>query len=72
MNLFTCPEHGSWLSRIRMKKDIDTELWNVSLLVYDADQAMQDFYKTKAAQARRRGRGHTARRNRPAGKQEKQ
>ena len=29
---------------------------------------MIDFYKTKAAQARRRGRGHTARKNRPAGK----
>ena len=72
MNLFTCPEHGSWLSRVRMKKDVDTELWNVSLLVYEADQAMQDFYRTKAAQARRRGRGHTSRRNRPAGKQEKQ
>ena len=34
--------------------------------VYQADEAMCDFYKTKSAQARRRGRGHTARKNRPA------
>ncbi len=66
MNLFSCPEHGAFLSRIRLKKDTDTELWFVNRLVYAADDEMQDFYRAKLSQARRRGRGRSPRKNRPA------
>ena len=39
-----------------------------SALVYEADEDMLSFYKSKASQARRRSRGHASRKNRPAGK----
>ncbi|MCR4668330.1 MAG: exonuclease domain-containing protein [Clostridia bacterium] len=66
MNLFTCPEHGSFLVRIRLKKDPDNELWTANRLVYEADGEMQDFYRNKVSQARRRGRGRSVRKTRPA------
>ncbi len=66
MNLFTCPEHGVYLSRVRLKKDPDNELWSASRLIYEADGEMQDFYRAKLSQARKRGRGKTPRKNRPA------
>ena len=69
MNLFTCPEHGSFLVRARFRKMAEDSRWAANKLVYEADGSMQDFYKAKATQARRRGRGHTTRKNRPAGKE---
>ena len=66
MNLFNCPEHGDYLSRIRLKKDVDNELWTAHRLVYEADEEMQNFYRSKLSQARRRGRSHSPRKNRPA------
>ncbi len=67
MNLFSCPEHGSFLSRLRLKKDADNNLWTASRLVYAADDDMQSFYRAKATQARRRGRGKAPKKNtRPA------
>ena len=66
MNLFSCPEHGSFLSRIRLKKDPDNELWTANRLVYEADEEMQDFYRAKLSQARRRGRSRNPRKGRPA------
>ena len=66
MNLFTCPEHGCFLSRIRLKKDPDSEFWTASRLVYEADEEMQDFYRAKLSQTRRRGRSRSPRKNRPA------
>ena len=69
MNLFSCPEHGSFLVRARFRKDQDHNSWVANKLVYEADGEMQEFYKTKATQARRRGRGHSSRKNRPASKQ---
>ena len=69
MNLFSCPEHGSFLVRARFRKDQDHNSWVANKLVYEADGEMQEFYKTKATQARRRGRGHASRKNRPASKQ---
>ena len=65
MNLFVCPEHGSYLVRVKFRKD-DAGLWCASRLVYEADDGLCDFYKQKATQARRRGRGHGSRKNRPA------
>ena len=69
MNLFTCPKDGAFLSRVRFRKDPVNGSWIASRLVYEADSDMQDFYKSKAAQSRRRGRGHSSRKNRPASKQ---
>ena len=66
MNLFNCPEHGDFLSRIRLKKDPDNELWTAHRLVYEADEEMQIFYRSKLSQARRRGRSRSPRKNRPA------
>ncbi len=69
MNLYTCPDHGSFLVRAKFRKLGEDNLWTATKLVYEADGSMQDFYKSKAAQARRRGRGHSTRKNRPAGKE---
>lgn len=66
MNIFSCPEHGNYLVRARFHKNADDNSWTANKLVYQADEGMCDFYKAKATQARRRGRGHTARKNRPA------
>ena len=69
MNIFSCPEHGNYLVRAKFRKSGDPDSWLVNRLVYEAAPEMIDFYKTKAAQARRRGRSHTTRKNRPAGKE---
>ena len=69
MNIYTCQEHGAYLVRAKFRKCKEDNTWLANKLVYEADEAMQDFYKTKATQARRRGRGHTRRKNRPANKQ---
>ena len=68
MNIYTCPEHGSFLVRAKFRKCVEDNTWLANKLVYEADEDMLSFYKTKAAQARRRGRGHTNRKNKPAGK----
>ena len=69
MNIFTCQEHGPFLARAKFRKNPVDGSWAVNKLVYEADSAMQDFYKAKTTQARRRGRGHSSRKNRPASKQ---
>lgn len=69
MNLYSCPEHGPFLTRVRFRKNQDDSTWAVNKLVYEADSGMQDYYKTKSTQARRRGRGHSSRKNRPASMQ---
>lgn len=66
MNLFSCPEHGPFLVRVRFHKEPDRNTWAANRLVYAADEAMQEFYKTKAAQSRRRGRGRRPKKKRPA------
>lgn len=69
MNIYTCSEHGTYLVRAKFRKCKEDNSWIANKLVYAADEAMLDFYKAKAAQVRRRGRGHTHRKNRPASKQ---
>lgn len=66
MNIFTCEEHGSYLVRSKFRKCVEDNTWAFNCLMYAADGEMLDHYKAKAAQARRRGRGHSNRRNRPA------
>lgn len=68
MNIFTCPECGSYLVRLKFRKQEDNT-WSVNRLIYEADDEMLDFYRSKAALSRRRGRGHSTKKNRPATKQ---
>lgn len=68
MNVLTCPECGSYLVRLKFRKHEDNT-WSANRLVYEADDSMVDFYRSKAALSRRRGRGHSKKKNRPASKQ---
>ena len=58
MNIYSCEEDGPFLVRAKFRKNQDDNTWTANKLVYSADQAAVDFYRTKAAQSRRRGRGH--------------
>ena len=68
MNIYTCSDCGSYLLRIKFRKHEDNT-WAANRLVYKADDSTLDFYRSKAALSRRRGRGHSAKKNRPANKQ---
>lgn len=68
MNIYTCPNCGSYLLRIKFRKHEDNT-WAANRLVYKADDDTLDFYRNKAALSRRRGRGHATKKNRPASKQ---
>ena len=65
MNIYSCPEHGPYLARLKFRKD-DVGLWLANRLIYQANEGHMEFYKSKSAQARRRGRSHSSRKNRPA------
>ena len=58
MTLATCEDHGKFLVRLKFRKT-EHEQWAVNRIVYRADEEMEKFYKDKAAQSRRRGRGHS-------------
>ncbi len=68
MNIFSCPDCGSFLVRLKFRKQ-DDNTWSANRLIYEADEGMLDFYRSKAALSRRRGRGHSSKKNRPANKQ---
>lgn len=65
MNIFSCEEDGDYLVRARFHK-IDDLSWSVNRIIYEADAETKTAYKTKAAQARRRGRTHSNKKGRPA------
>ena len=69
MNLYSCAEHGSFLVRAKFRKSKEDGAWLANRLVYEADEDMLGFYKSKASQSRRRSRGHGQRRSRSGGKQ---
>lgn len=58
MSLATCEEHGKFLVRLKFRKT-ESEEWAVNRIIYRADDDMEKFYRDKAAQSRRRGRGHS-------------
>ena len=62
MNIFTCPEHGKYLTRLKFKKS-DAGLWAATRLMYIAGEDTESFYRAKAQQARRRGRRHPPKKN---------
>lgn len=68
MNIYTCPDCGSYLLRLKFRKHEDNT-WAANRLVYKADDDTLDFYRSKAVLSRRRGRGHATKKNRPANKQ---
>ena len=68
MNIYSCEECSSYLVRLKFKRH-DDSTWSANRLIYEADDAMLDYYRTKAALSRRRGRGHTTKKNRPANKE---
>ena len=61
MNIYSCAEHGSFLVRAKFRKSKEDSSWLANRLVYEADEDMVTFYKTKASQSRRRSRGHSNR-----------
>ena len=69
MNIYSCEEHGNFLVRAKFRKSKEDGSWLANRLVYEADEDMLGFYKSKAAQSRRRSRGHGQRRSRSGGKQ---
>jgi len=56
MAMYTCPEHGKYLVRVRFRHAEDGT-WSANRIVYQADAEMDAFYRDKAAQSRRRSRG---------------
>lgn len=68
MNIFTCPDCGSFLVRLKFRKQEDST-WSANRLIYEADDGMLDFYRSKSVLSRRRSRGHGSKKNRPANKQ---
>ena len=66
MSIYSCEEDGPFLARVKCRKHAEDNTWSANKLLYKADEAAVEFYHTKAAQSRRRGRGHTKKKNRPA------
>lgn len=58
MNIYTCQEDGKYLVRVKFRK-MEDDSWCANRLIYEADAKLVDFYKTKASQSRRHGRGHS-------------
>ena len=55
MTLATCPDHGNYLIRVKLKYS-DEETWSANRILYEADEGMVSFYKTKSTQRRKRTR----------------
>ena len=55
MTLGSCPEHGDYLIRVKLKFT-DEETWSANRILYAADEGMVSFYKTKSTQRRKRTR----------------
>ena len=66
MSIYSCEKDGPFLVRVKFRKHAESNTWSVNKLVYRADEEALDFYQAKATQSRRRGRGHTKKKNRPA------
>ena len=62
MTIGTCEEHRKFLVRLKFRKT-ENDSWSVNRIVYRADDEMEKFYRDKATQSRRRGRGHRRRRS---------
>ena len=61
MALGECPTDGKLLVRLKFRKADDCT-WSATRLTYQATDSMESYYKAKAAQPRKRGRGKSRRR----------
>ena len=61
MALGECPTDGKLLVRLKFRKAADCT-WSATRLTYQATDSMESYYKAKAAQPRKRGRGKSRRR----------
>ncbi len=61
MTLGECPTDGKLLVRLKFRKADDCT-WSATRLTYQATDSMESYYKAKAAQPRKRGRGKSRRR----------
>lgn len=61
MALGECPTDGKLLVRLKFRKGDDCT-WSATRLTYQATDSMESYYKAKAAQPRKRGRGKSRRR----------
>lgn len=68
MNIYSCEGCSSYLVRLKFRKH-DDGTWSANRLIYEADEEMLAFYRSKAALSRRHGRSHTSKKNRPANKE---
>ena len=66
MNIYACETDGAFLVRVKFRKQAEDNSWTANKLVYKAEEDAVEFYRTKAAQSRRRGRGHTKKKKNPA------
>lgn len=55
MTLAACPEHGSFLIRLKLRCTED-ETWNANRIIYKADAEKEKYYRIKSASKRRTGR----------------
>ena len=55
MNLASCTEHGNYLVRVKLRFT-EEETWSANRILYEADEGMAEFYKTKSVQCRKRSR----------------
>lgn len=53
MSLVSCEKHGSYLIRLKFKKN-EFGVWSASRLIYKADCDTEEFFRAKAVQVRRR------------------
>jgi len=65
MTIASCPEHGSYLIRVKLRLAED-ETWSANRILYEADESMIEYYDTKAAQCRKRSRRRRKSRNKEA------
>ena len=57
MALAGCPEHGTFLIRLKLRQDA-LGGWSASRLLYRADDELEHYYQEKASSRRRRSRKH--------------
>ncbi|MCD8065800.1 MAG: exonuclease domain-containing protein [Oscillospiraceae bacterium] len=58
MSLASCPEHGKFLVRLKFRK-AEENVWCANRILYRADSKTEDYYRSKLAASRLRGRSHS-------------
>ena len=53
MTLAECTEHGKFLTRVKFRHT-EEETWTANRIIYKADAEMEDYFKQKSIQNRKR------------------